>query len=134
MPGHYAMVGKYKEYYDACKRVFREKNLSASDRADSLNRLSDRFASEIDYKPLIEVIKSEYLVKDIDMAYKQWKEGGPSTLISIVFVSIYFLLLAHKYNLYLIGEPKCVLSLTGVLAICMNVMITNMILVQQLQG
>lgn len=75
MPGHYAMVGKYKEYYDACKRVFREKNLSASDRADSLNRLSDRFASEIDYKPLIEVIKSEYLVKDIDMAYKQWKEG-----------------------------------------------------------
>lgn len=73
MPGHRCMGGAYREYYAEADRILTpEAGLSA---LDSLESISAEFRGGIRYEYVSKVITADYLIRDIEKAFAQWKSG-----------------------------------------------------------
>ncbi len=72
MPGHKSMVGDYESYYRSADSML-VSTINDDDKVRKLDSLSKKFA--ITYQESIKIIKSDYLISDIDMAFSQWREG-----------------------------------------------------------
>lgn len=74
MPGHKSMRGEYEEYWKDADRV-----LSASDGSlsilDSLESLKSKYDGRIYYDYDLNYISADYLIHDIETAFKQWRDG-----------------------------------------------------------
>jgi len=73
MPGHKSMSGDYVSYYKLADSILSQ-NRSATETLDDLEALASD-VSNIKYTNDIETITSEYLIRDIDHAFTQWREG-----------------------------------------------------------
>lgn len=76
MPGHYSYADSTAlKYYVAAKKIL-VSGLSPDEQRDSLRKISEKDYPRIKEKTVqdIEVITSDYLIKNIDKAFKQWKE------------------------------------------------------------
>lgn len=76
MPGHYSYAGnEISKYYADAKKIL-SLSLSTDQQRDSLRFISEYFYSNIESNTIqdIEIITSDYLIKNIDSAFKQWKE------------------------------------------------------------
>ena len=81
MPGHKSMTGEYRLYYDAADSVLRQ-DLPADSIMDGLEGLSADFGSAVGFGYDIQNITADYLIKDIDNAFIQWREGEWATHLS----------------------------------------------------
>lgn len=75
MPGHKSMVGEYEAYYDAVDSLF-DISDSPIDAFAQLTALSDAYDGRIRYEYDSRIISSEYLIRNVDNAFDQWKKGG----------------------------------------------------------
>ena len=78
MPGHKSMYGCYTEYYNEVDSLF-SAGLSAGDAYRLIREVSDSYGEKIGYGYDSRMITSEYLIKDIDTAFMQWKKGKWAT-------------------------------------------------------
>lgn len=74
MPGHRSMYGCYREYYDVVDSLFFA-GLSADDAYSHIREVSDSYGKKIGYDYDSRIITSEYLIKDIETAVRQWENG-----------------------------------------------------------
>ena len=74
MPGHKSMTGAYAEYYDAVDSLF-SCGLSKDEAYEKLPHLSAEFEGRISYEFDSRVMSADYLIRDIDRAFAQWREG-----------------------------------------------------------
>ena len=74
MPGHRSMYGCYREYYDVVDSLFFA-GLSADDAYSYIREVSDSYGKKIGYDYDSRIITSEYLIKDIETAVRQWENG-----------------------------------------------------------
>lgn len=73
MPGHKCMTGDYAGFYDDV-RGYLACGYGVSV-ADSLTELSKRYDGSIKYEYVANVISAEYLIRNIERAFDQWREG-----------------------------------------------------------
>ncbi len=74
MPGHKSMRGDYKEYWEEADRLLSVSGGSLSI-LDSLESLKSKYNSRIYYDFDLNYISADYLIQDIETAFKQWREG-----------------------------------------------------------
>lgn len=75
MPGHKCLAGEaVNDYYAEIQCVLRDKSLDCTGKMDSLNRIADMFPKMDDVvRNDIEVITADYLIHNIDDAFRQWR-------------------------------------------------------------
>lgn len=74
MPGHKSMIGDYASYYEAADSLFNS-NESPEEAFKKLPALSKEYDNRISYDFDSRVISAEYLINNIDLAFRQWREG-----------------------------------------------------------
>jgi hypothetical protein len=74
MPGHRSLFGEYEDYYDNVDSLF-DAGLSSEDAYDVIKRVSDSYGRRICYDFDCRRITSDYLIRDIESALNQWREG-----------------------------------------------------------
>lgn len=75
MPAHYSYRGKdIVKYYEYAKALFQSEQ-SPKEQSDSLLHLSKKMFPNLDKDTIcdIKIIKSDFLIKNIDMAFNEWK-------------------------------------------------------------
>ena len=75
MPGHFATTGDYETCYAELQSVLKSSTLSWKERLDSIEIVEEKWAARIKCIPVEEVLTPEYLIKDIDVAFEQWRNG-----------------------------------------------------------
>lgn len=77
MPGHYSYreIDVINKYYDAVDSILKNVRRSREEMRDTLEKVSLQIIRNIHTVPDIEIIKSDYLIANIDKAFLQWKEG-----------------------------------------------------------
>ena len=74
MPGHKSMIGDYSTYYDAVDSLF-EFSESPDVAFRKLPELSSGYDDRISYEFDSRVIRADFLIRNIDLAFAQWREG-----------------------------------------------------------
>lgn len=75
MPAHYSYKGRdIIKYYDYAKTLF-QSGLSPKEQSDSLIHISNDLFPNLDADTIsdVKIIKSDFLIKNIDMAFDEWK-------------------------------------------------------------
>ena len=84
MPGHYSYreVDSIEKYYDAVDSVLKYVQCSREEIRDTLEKVSQHFAMNYYTIPDVEIIRSDFLIANIEKAFSQWKEGEWATHVS----------------------------------------------------
>lgn len=84
MPGHYSYreVDSVEKYYDAVDSVLKYVQSSREEIRDTLEKVSQHFAMNYYTIPDVEIIRSDFLIANIEKAFSQWKEGEWATHVS----------------------------------------------------
>lgn len=84
MPGHYSYreVDSVEKYYDAVDSVLKYVQCSREEIRDTLEKVSQHFAMNYYTIPDVEIIRSDFLIANIEKAFSQWKEGEWATHVS----------------------------------------------------
>lgn len=72
MPWHTSMTGEYEAYYDSVD-VLLDRGLKDDALKEKMQKISDNL--DIRYEPDVKILSAEYLIKNIDQAFKEWREG-----------------------------------------------------------
>lgn len=75
MPGHFATTGDYEFCYAELQSVLESRTLTWNERLDSIEKVEAKWATRIKYVPVEDAVSSDYLIKDIDAAFNQWRNG-----------------------------------------------------------
>lgn len=74
MPGHKCMTGNYEQFYDEIREYLAcGYGLYVT---DSLTELSKKYETSIKYEYVAKVISAKYLIKNIEDAVAQWRDGN----------------------------------------------------------
>lgn len=83
MPGHYSYKDdKIDEYYNAVDSVLLNVKCSREEMRDTLEKVSLQFAVKYETIQDVEIMKADYLIANIEGAFKQWEEGEWATHIT----------------------------------------------------
>ena len=75
MPGHFATTGDYEFCYAELQSVLESRTLTWNERLDSIEKVEAKWATRIKNVPVEDAVSSDYLIKDIDAAFNQWRNG-----------------------------------------------------------
>ena len=76
MPGHTAMIGDYEPYYREIDSVLSVSSDEWTVKDSVIKSISQAYMSRISYVPVADCVSDDYLVKDIEEAFDQWKNGA----------------------------------------------------------
>lgn len=83
MPGHYSYNGgDINKYYDAVDSVLLNVKCSKEEMRDTLEKVSQQFTVKYTTISDVEIMKSDYLIANIERAFRQWEEGEWATHLS----------------------------------------------------
>lgn len=74
MPGHRSMAGDYEAYYDRLDLLLAQE-MPLSRTIDSVEYYARRYRSRISFRDDIRHIDADYLIRNIDRAFEQWRNG-----------------------------------------------------------
>lgn len=74
MPGHTSMTGDYESYYDELDSLFAAYT-SSSDAVKHIPEISASYDNKIQYEFDSRIVKADYLINDLEIAFKQWRDG-----------------------------------------------------------
>ena len=85
MPAHYSYAGtEIYEYYDYAAGILANKSLSPEQQRDSLLAITDLKYRDLPNHtvPDAQIIKADYLIRNIDQSYNQWETCGWASQLS----------------------------------------------------
>ena len=85
MPAHYSYAGdRIYEYYDYAARILADKSLTPEQQRDSMLMVTDLKYRDLpgNTVPDAQVIRSEFLISNIDKSYSQWKNNAWASQLS----------------------------------------------------
>ena len=85
MPAHYSYAGdRIHEYYDYAARILADKSLTPEQQRDSMLMVTDLKYRDLpgNTVPDAQVIRSEFLISNIDKSYSQWKNNAWASQLS----------------------------------------------------
>ena len=84
LPAHYSYAGNSIERYYAVADAVLSSGLSPEEQRDSLLAVSEQFFSDVTLNtvPDAQIITSDYLIRNIDAAFEQWKNCSWASQVS----------------------------------------------------